>query len=86
MNRRLGILLALFLGNVIANTVGINTLADSLFAAELAFLFVLLKRRCHSGRSCGRSGRSCSLRNQSSAALAFDLWFARVFHSTLLAA
>ena len=42
-------LLALFLGNVTANTLGMNTLADGLFATELAFLFALLKRRCHSG-------------------------------------
>lgn len=42
-------LLALFLGNVATNTFGMNTLADGLFAAELAFLFGLLKRRCHSG-------------------------------------
>ena len=45
------LLLALFLSNVTANTIGMNTLADSLFAAELAFLFGLLKRRCHSGRA-----------------------------------
>ena len=43
-------LLALFLGNVTANTIGMNTIADWLFAGELVFLFSLLKRRCHSGR------------------------------------
>jgi uncharacterized protein involved in response to NO len=41
-------LLALFLGNVASNVFGLNTLADGLFAAELALLFNLLKRRCHS--------------------------------------
>ena len=44
-------LLALFLSNVTTNTVGMNTLADWLFAGELTFLFGLLKRRCHSGRA-----------------------------------
>jgi uncharacterized protein involved in response to NO len=43
-------LFALFLSNVAANAIGMNTLADWLFAGELAFLFSLLKRRCHSGR------------------------------------
>ena len=43
-------LLALFLGNVGANTLGMNVLGDLLFAGEVAFLFSLLKRRCHSGR------------------------------------
>jgi uncharacterized protein involved in response to NO len=42
-------LLALFLANVTANMMGMNTPADCLFAGELAFLFSLLKRRCHSG-------------------------------------
>ena len=41
-------LLALFLGNVMANTLGMNALADGIFAGELALLFTLLKRRCHS--------------------------------------
>lgn len=44
-------LLALFLGNVAANTIGMNVLADGLFVAEIALLFSLLKRRCHSGRA-----------------------------------
>lgn len=44
-------LLALFLGNVTANTVGMNTLADVLFVVELAYLFRLLKHRCHAGKS-----------------------------------
>jgi len=44
-------LLTLFLANITANTFGMNALADWLFAAELAFLFGLLKRRCHSGRA-----------------------------------
>jgi uncharacterized protein involved in response to NO len=43
-------LLTLFLGNIIANTAGMNTLADGLFIGELAFLFTLLRHRCHSGR------------------------------------
>ncbi|MBI3869833.1 MAG: NnrS family protein [Verrucomicrobia bacterium] len=42
-------LFALFLGNVAANTFGMNTLADWLFAGELVFLSSLLKRRRHSG-------------------------------------
>jgi uncharacterized protein involved in response to NO len=42
-------LLALFFGNVVANTFGMHTLADCLFAGELVFLFGLLRRRCHSG-------------------------------------
>ena len=42
-------LLALFLGNVTANTIGLHAVADCLFAGELAFLFGLLRRRCHSG-------------------------------------
>ncbi|MBI5802862.1 MAG: NnrS family protein [Verrucomicrobia bacterium] len=44
-------LLTLFLCNVTANTLGMNALADWLFAGQLALLFGLLKRRCHSGRS-----------------------------------
>jgi len=43
-------LLALFLSNVAANGIGLNTIADWLFAGELLFLFSLLKRRCHSGQ------------------------------------
>lgn len=43
-------LLALFLGNVTANTVGRNTLADGLFVGELLLWMVLLKRRCHRGQ------------------------------------
>ena len=40
-----------------------------------------------SGRSgVPRGGNPRSLRNQNRAALAFDLWFASVFHSTLLLA
>jgi uncharacterized protein involved in response to NO len=42
-------LLAMFLSNVAANTVGMNVLADWLFVGELVFLFSLLKRRCHAG-------------------------------------
>ena len=42
-------LLVLFLGNVVANALGLNPLADCLFAGELVFLFGLLRRRCHSG-------------------------------------
>jgi uncharacterized protein involved in response to NO len=41
-------LFALFMGNVAANTLGWNTVADGLFAAELVFLFSRLTRRCHS--------------------------------------
>ena len=43
-------LLALFLGNVLANTLGRNSLADGLFVAELALCVALLRGRCHSGR------------------------------------
>lgn len=43
-------LLALFLGNIGANTLGMNVAGDLLFIGELVFLFSLLKRRCHSGR------------------------------------
>jgi uncharacterized protein involved in response to NO len=43
-------LLALFLGNVGANTLGMNVAGDLLFIGELVFLFSLLKSRCHSGR------------------------------------
>ncbi len=49
--RAVGSLLALFFGNVIANTLGLNPLADGIFAGELALLFSLLKRRCHSSRA-----------------------------------
>ena len=42
-------LLTLFFGNVTANTLGMNALGDLIFAGELAFLFGLLRRRCHSG-------------------------------------
>lgn len=49
-------LLALFLGNVAANTAGWNTLADVLFATVLALLFGLLKRRCHSGQTAPPPG------------------------------
>ena len=44
-------MLALFCGNVAANTIGMNVLADGLFVAELALLFTLLKRRCHSSHT-----------------------------------
>src|SRR5262245_35983568 len=43
-------LLALFGCNVIANAAGMNPFADGLFMGELALLFAMLKRRCHSGR------------------------------------
>jgi hypothetical protein len=40
---------------------------------------------CHSGSSgLARRSSPCSPRNQKSAALAFALWFARVFHATPL--
>jgi hypothetical protein len=42
-----------------------------------------LRSSCHSGASgIPRSGSSLSLRYQCRATFAFDLWFARVFHST----
>ena len=44
-------LLTLFFCNVAANTIGMNVFADGLFVAELALLFTLLKRRCHSSRT-----------------------------------
>jgi len=43
-------LLALFLGNVVANTFGLNTLADAFFVGELALWFAMLKHRCHGGK------------------------------------
>ncbi|MBI3417570.1 MAG: NnrS family protein [Verrucomicrobia bacterium] len=42
-------LLALFLGNVVANTVGMNTLADGIFVGEIVLWFAMLKNRCHGG-------------------------------------
>jgi len=42
-------LLALFLGNVAANTAGMNALADWFFVGEIALWFGLLKNRCHGG-------------------------------------
>lgn len=44
-------LLALFLVNVAANTVGMSTLADGCFVGELALWFALLKSRCHGGQA-----------------------------------
>jgi len=43
-------LLALFLGNIGVNALGMNVAGDLFFAGELVFLFSLLKRRCHAGR------------------------------------
>jgi uncharacterized protein involved in response to NO len=43
-------MLTLFLGNVAANTVGMNTLADWLFVGEIALWFIWLKNRCHRGQ------------------------------------
>ena len=43
-------LLALFLGNVAANTAGMTTLADWLFIGEIALWFAMLKNRCHGGK------------------------------------
>ena len=42
-------LLSLFLGNVVANTVGMNALADGIFVGEILLLFVMLRNRCHHG-------------------------------------
>lgn len=44
------VLLTLFLGNVAANTVGRNTLADGIFIGEIVLWFALLKNRCHGGK------------------------------------
>jgi uncharacterized protein involved in response to NO len=43
-------MLALFLGNLVANISGMNTVADGIFIAEIAFWFAMLKRRCHGGQ------------------------------------
>ena len=43
-------LVALFLGNVAANTAGMNTLADGLFVGEIALWFAMLRNRCHGGQ------------------------------------
>lgn len=42
-------LLTLFLGNVSANTLGLNLLADGLFAGEIVLWFAMLRNRCHVG-------------------------------------
>ena len=44
-------LLALFLGNVAANTLGMNALADGFFVGEIVLWFALLKNRCHGGNN-----------------------------------
>ena len=43
-------LLALFFGNVAANTAGMNTLADVFFVGEIVLWFAMLKNRCHGGK------------------------------------
>ena len=43
-------LLALFLGNVVANAGGLTTLADAFFVGEIALWFAMLKNRCHGGK------------------------------------
>lgn len=43
-------LLTLLLGNIAANTLGMNALADGFFVGEILLWFAMLKNRCHGGR------------------------------------